>query len=64
MQPTAAEIECRSRRPGNGPRTAAKSGASLDDQTFHARCVKPPGCGYAGRTATNDDYFVITICHF
>jgi hypothetical protein len=64
MQPTAAEIERGSRRPGNSPRTTAKSRASLDDQTFHARSVKPPGCGDASRTATNDDYFVIIICHF
>jgi hypothetical protein len=26
--------------------------------------VKSPGCGNAGRPATNDHYFVITICHF
>lgn len=64
MEPTAAEIERRSRWPCDSPCTTAKPGASLDDQTFHARRVKSPGCGNAGRTATNDHYFVITICHF
>jgi hypothetical protein len=64
MQPTAAEIERGSRRPRNSPCTTAKPGASLDNQTFHARRVKSPRCGDAGRTATNDHYFVITIYHF
>jgi hypothetical protein len=63
VKPTAAEIERRSRRPCNSPRATAKPWASLDDQALHSRRMKSPGCRNAGRTATDDHHFAITICH-